>query len=441
MSPPVDSVESDAALPARVEVVVIGGGIVGASTAFFLAQGGIPTLLCEKGVIAGEQSSRNWGWCRAMGRDPREIPLAMESLKIWRRMRELVEADVGFRQIGTLYLAADRAAIAEYESFMPHAKTHGLDSRLLSGGEVATLLTGSVKHWAGGLHTPSDGVAEPRMAAPAIARGARRLGATVMTNCAVRGIEKSGGRVAGVVTEKGNVACGSVVLAGGVWSRLFLKSLGIDLPQLKVLASVFRTAPLEGGPGVAAWGPGLALRKRQDGGYTVSHGRLVADVMPDSFRLLARFLPALRLEWESIRPRLGRRFVEEWRLERPWALDGISPFERVRVLDPEPVAEFLAAGRRNLDAEFPAFGNAATVESWGGMIDVTPDVVPVIGGVDGVPGLFLATGFSGHGFGIGPGAGRLTADLVTGATPIVDPAPFRLARFSDGSRPRPTTGF
>ena len=79
-------------------------------------------------------------------------------------------------------------------------------------------------------------------------------------------------------------------------------------------------------------------------------------------------------------------------------------------------------------------------QQWAGMIDVTPDAVPVISAVDSLPGFFIATGFSGHGFGIGPGAGRLVADLVTGSDPIVDPTPFRLTRFSDGSRPQPIAG-
>ena len=77
-------------------------------------------------------------------------------------------------------------------------------------------------------------------------------------------------------------------------------------------------------------------------------------------------------------------------------------------------------------------------ESWGGVIDVTPDAVPVISAVDTLPGFFIATGFTGHGFGIGPGAGRLMAELVTGETPVVDPTPFRYSRFTDGSRPRPS---
>ena len=88
MAPRVDPVASDEALPARADVVIIGGGIIGTSTALFLAQKGVSTVLCEKGHIAGEQSSRNWGWCRKMARDPREIPLIIESLRLWQGMNE-----------------------------------------------------------------------------------------------------------------------------------------------------------------------------------------------------------------------------------------------------------------------------------------------------------------------------------------------------------------
>src|SRR5271157_6026758 len=105
MAPRVDPVHSDATLPARTSVVVVGGGIIGTSTAFFLASKGVPVVLCEKGHIAGEQSSRNWGWCRKMGRDPREIPLIIESLRLWQGMNSLVEAETGFRQPGIMYLA------------------------------------------------------------------------------------------------------------------------------------------------------------------------------------------------------------------------------------------------------------------------------------------------------------------------------------------------
>ncbi|UVK43994.1 FAD-binding oxidoreductase [Mesorhizobium sp. AR07] len=436
----IDRVDSDTVLPRHADVVVVGGGIIGVCTALFLAERGIKTVLCEKGVIAGEQSSRNWGWCRTMGRDPRELPLMLESLRLWRGMNERVGADTGFRQTGTLYICPDAAAFAKREAWLPFAKAHGVDSRLLRGAEVNHLLEGSAQDWMGALHTPGDGVAEPGLAAPAIARAARKHGASILTNCAVRGLEYSGGRVSGVVTEKGSIGCDRVVLAGGAWSSLFCGSFGLRLPQLKVLASVLRTAPVANGPSTAAWGPGLSLRKRLDGGYTVSNGRVVADVVPDSFRFLREFLPVLRMEWSGISLNIGRPFFDEWHRTRPWRLDDVSPFERVRTLDPSPVAKDIRSARANLERAFPAFKNIAVAASWGGMIDATPDLIPVISEVDAIPGLVISTGYSGHGFGIGPGAGRLTADLASQNRPVVDPTPFRFSRFSDGTSIRPQAG-
>jgi glycine/D-amino acid oxidase-like deaminating enzyme len=437
----IDPVPSGAELPSHVDVVVVGGGVVGISTALSLAERGVRTLVCEKGVIAGEQSSRNWGWCRTMGRDPREVPLMQESIRLWRGMNQRVGAETGFRQIGTLYICPDEKAYAKREAWLPHARAYGVDCRLLRGAEVGRLLEGSAQSWVGALYTPGDGVAEPSMAVPAMAMAARKLGAGIMTNCAVRGLDLTGGRVSGVVTEHGRVACDSVVIAGGVWSTLFCRSLGLRLPQLRVLASVMRTAPVEGGPSTAAWGPGLSLRKRLDGGYTVSHGSVVAEVVPDSFRFLKEFLPVLRMERAGISFKLGGGFFNEWKATRRWGPDEQSPFEQRRVLDPDPVEEDLRRARLNLERAFPAFRGVATAGSWGGMIDATPDLLPVISEVDEVPGLVISTGFSGHGFGIGPGAGQLTADLASGRPPVVDPTPFRFARFADGTDLRPLAGF
>jgi glycine/D-amino acid oxidase-like deaminating enzyme len=435
-----DAVVSGEKLPSSAKVVIIGGGIIGASTAYFLADRGIPVLLCEKGIIAGEQSGRNWGWCRTMGRDPRELPLAIESLKLWRQINERIGAETGFRQIGTLYVCPDEATLAKREAWLPYARQHGLDSRLLRGREVNGVLEGSTKSWLGALYTPSDGVAEPGMAVPAIAKAARRLGASIMTNCAVRGIEKSGGRLSAVITEKGKVACETAVFAGGAWAGLFCRSAGLRLPQLNVLASVLRTGPVRGGPSCAAWGPGLALRRRLDGGYTVSHGSVIADVVPDSFRYLSQFLPVFLMERKGITLRFGGPFFAQWRLSRSWDLDETSPFERTRVLDPTPDPRDLAKARDNLERAFPVFAGVPTAASWGGLIDVTPDILPVISAVEAIPGFYISTGYSGHGFGIGLGAGRLTSDLVTGKTPIVDPAPFRFSRFSDGSEIKSLAG-
>jgi glycine/D-amino acid oxidase-like deaminating enzyme len=440
MAPPVDRVQSDPVVPAATRVVVIGGGIIGVCTAFFLARKGIPVVLCEKGEIAGEQSSRNWGWCRKMGRDPREVPLATEALRLWAEMNTLIGGETGFRRSGIVYLCRTKKDLAKREAWLEQVgKPAGLDSRLLTRDQMNRALPGLAGSWLGALSTPSDGRAEPAHAAPAIAEGARRLGATILTQCAVRGVETVGGRIAGVVTERGTIACESVVLAGGAWSRLFCGSLGLRLPQLKVLSSVMRTEPLAGGPEACASGFGFGLRKRLDGGYTVaSWNGNVVDIVPDTLRFFGDFFPAMRMQRGNVRLRLGGRFVRDLLQPRRWRLDQPSPFEAVRTLDPPAHQAILKQARAHVTEAFPVFHTMRVAESWGGMIDVTPDGIPVISGVDALPGLFIATGFTGHGFGISPGAGRLMAELVMGETPVVDPAPFRYSRFTDGTRLRPS---
>ncbi|MCA0419982.1 MAG: FAD-binding oxidoreductase [Proteobacteria bacterium] len=427
----IETIEPDPSLPAASDVVVIGGGIIGITTALFLAREGISVTVCEKGEVGHEQSGRNWGWVRVMGRDPGEIPLGLESMRLWEDMDRLVGGDTGFTRSGIVYVADTPAKFAEQEAWLEHARTYQLDSRLLSMREIDAVLPGGKRTYAGAMFTPSDARAEPQKAVPAMARALRRHGGTVLTRCAVRGIETAGGRVSAVVTERGRIACQRIVLAGGAWSRLFLGNLGIDLPALKVLGSVFRTEPLDGPPIHAVGASDFAFRKRQDGGYTIAHrGASVAEIVPDSFRLLFDFLPSLAKQRHELRLRIGERFIEEVRTPKSWSLDQETPFERNRILDPKPSATILEEARRNLIAAFPTFAGLRIKESWGGLIDATPDAVPVIGEVPRLPGFFLATGFSGHGFGIGPGAGRLIADLVSGRTPLIDPKPFRLERFS-----------
>ncbi|HKQ94721.1 MAG TPA: FAD-binding oxidoreductase [Aestuariivirgaceae bacterium] len=435
-------VSTDEALPARTGVVVVGGGIVGAATALELAERGVDVVLCEKGEFGAEQSGRNWGWCRQVGRDPREIPLILESLKAWRGMNARVEAETGFRQSGIVYLlATDGELTNRMRWYENNAKPFGLNVHPLAGTEAEALVPGARVKWHGALFSPDDGRAEPHMAVAAIAAAARRRGARLLKPCAVRGIETAAGRVSGVVTERGPIACDAVVVAAGAWSRLFLGNAGVDFPQLAVVNSVMRTAPLDAGHEHSASGMKFAFRKRLDGGYTVSHRHLsVADIVPESFSQFFRFLPVLLTDRKGLRLRLGGRFFEAVRLKRRWAMDEVTPFEDVRILDPEPVAAILAEAEASLKQTFPAFAGLEIVERWAGCIDATPDAVPVISAIESRPGLYLASGFSGHGFGLGPGAGRLMADLVTGRPPVVDPRPYRYGRYFDGTRPRPTTG-
>jgi glycine/D-amino acid oxidase-like deaminating enzyme len=441
MGPQVDPLAPETSFPTKVDVVVVGGGIIGASSALALARSGVSVALCEKGYIAGEQSSRNWGWVRKARRDPREIPLIVESLRMWERMNETVDAETGFRPTGIMFAAETEADLARYETWLEHAKPYQIDARLIASDEIEKLIPGGGQYWKAALYCPSDGRAEPQKAVPAIAAAARRAGAAILADCAVRGLETTGGRVSAAVTERGRIACQSVVVAGGAWSRRFLSDLGLRLPQLKVCISAMRTAPLEGAPTTALWSAEVGFRKRLDGGYTVanSHGN-IAPIVPDSFRFFGDFMAALLQEWPSLRLRLDGRFLQERSEARPAPLDQLSPYEAVRVLDPAPDRASLRKALRSLASRFPAFAGAQVVEEWAGLIEVTPDAIPVISKVDGLPGLVVATGFSGHGFGIGPAAGRLAADLLTGSTPIVDPSEFRFSRFSDGSRPRPIAG-
>src|SRR5690349_5302625 len=210
MGPTPDPVTSDTTLPAKADVVVIGGGIIGTSTALELAERGISVVLCEKGKIAAEQSSRNWGWVRKMGRDPRELPLIIESIRLFENLNARTGSETGFRKSGILYTCEDEADVARNASWLEHARPYQLDTRMLSADETAALLPGMKKRFAGALYTASDGRAEPQKAAPAIARAAQAKGAVVMENCAVRGIERSGGRVSGVITELGRIDCAGV---------------------------------------------------------------------------------------------------------------------------------------------------------------------------------------------------------------------------------------
>jgi glycine/D-amino acid oxidase-like deaminating enzyme len=440
MSPPVDRVASDPEPPARTTVVIVGGGIVGVCTALFLARDGIQVVLCEKGEIAAEQSSRNWGWCRKMGRDPREMPLAIEALRLWNEMNKMIGAESGFRRAGIVYLCRTEKELARRTAWLEQVgRPHQIDSRLLTRDQIALITPGLAGKWAGGLSTPSDGRAEPAHAAPAIAAAARRHGAILLTGCAVRSIETEGGRISGVITEKGPIRCEQVVLAGGVWSRLFCANLGLRLPQLKVTSAVMRIDPVAGGPETSVGGPGFGLRKRLDGGYTVGNwNRNQADIVPDSIRFARDFLPMWWLHHGDARPRFPRAWIRESLTPRHWKPDQRTPFERVRILDPVPSKGILAQAKQRLIQAFPVMYQMRITDSWAGTVDVTPDGVPVISAVDAIPGFFIATGFTGHGFGIGPGAGKLMAQLVTGQTPVVDPTPFRYSRFNERPRSRPS---
>ncbi|MBU0643420.1 MAG: FAD-binding oxidoreductase [Alphaproteobacteria bacterium] len=429
MAPVIAPVQTSLDTPEATCVVVIGGGIVGLTAALNLAERGIPVVVLEKGRLAAEQSSRNLGWVRKTGRDISDLPLSVESDRLWAAMAERVGADVGYRQAGIMYVARTEAEMEKHQSWLGSAGGRSLDSRLLSPAQINTLVPGGVENWYGGIHTPSDGRAEPTLASSAIAAAAIVKGAVIVENCAVRRLVTQAGRISGVMTERGEIRCDQVLLAGGIWSRRFLANHGVALPILPLVASVFRTGAMEGPTDIAVGAADFSFRKRHDGGYTITQrGALFAPLMLDHLMIGHRYLPVLKAEWKNVRVSLGGDFLRDLALARRWSGDARSPMEQLRTMDPAVHHGLNADAMRNLCKAWPVFNAAVVKQSWAGMIDVTPDSMPVISPVEKLSGLTLATGFSGHGFGTAPAAGQLAADLITGDTPVVDPTPYRFDR-------------
>ncbi|EKE44328.1 FAD dependent oxidoreductase [Oceaniovalibus guishaninsula JLT2003] len=419
-------------LPAAADLVVIGGGIAGVMAAWFAAGAGLRVVLVEKGRVAAEQSSRNWGWIRAQGRDPAELPIMAEAAALWPLLQRETGEDLGLARTGTLYLARRDRDLARHEAWMVHARAHGLDTRMLTARAVARLLPGAAEDWHGGLYTPSDLRAEPWVAVPALARAARASGVAIREGCAARRLDMAGGRIAGVVTEAGRIAAPRVVLAGGAWSALFLRAHGIGLPQLSVRATALATAPLPQVHAGGACDDRLAFRRRQDGGYTLApNDRHDFHIGPDALRHARAYWPQIRDDPRGtiFRAAAPRDHPDAWRTPRRWDADEITPFERARILDPAPNMALVRRARARFEAAFPRLGPVRIARAWAGMIDTLPDMLPVIDRVAALPGLVVLTGLSGHGFGIGPGVGRVAADLAMDRAPGHDLTPFALDRF------------
>ncbi|MDH3389352.1 MAG: FAD-binding oxidoreductase [Gammaproteobacteria bacterium] len=408
-------------LPASADVVVVGAGIAGICATWYLNRAGLSVVVCEKGVVAGEQSSRNWGWCRQQGRDQAELPIVIESLRLWQEIADEVGIDIGYRREGSLYLCENDAEMANHDRFMAFAPDYGLETRRLNRRQLEALMADCPARWQSALYTPDDARAEPALAVPAMAQTLRARGVPIIENCAVEEIVTQNNAVSEVVTERGAINTAAVLVAAGSWSTFLLKACGIRLPQLTVKASVARTAPAPLLFNGNASGSKVSFRRRLDGGYTVASSDYL-EVFPSISHLgfLPDFLPLIRASLGKLRLRIPELKID-------------ANYTRHRVLNPLPTAKTVARIRARLADRVPALRDIELVEAWSGMIDALPDVVPVLDKSDRIDGLWISTGFSGHGFGIGPGAGKLMADLVQNKSVEYDLNRFRLARFGDGS--------
>lgn len=434
MSKQLIRIPSDEKLPARVDVVVIGGGIIGVTATYFLARQGLSVALIEKGQVAGEQSSRNWGWCRQQNRDARELPVSMVSMRLWDELMAETGHDLGFRRCGLRYATDNPVQLAEWDAWREVASQFDINTRMLSGEEAAEMIGSSGRRWLGGVYSADDGKAEPALAAPLIAEGARARGATIHQHCVALGLDVTNGAVSGVVTERGTIRADAVLCAAGAWASAFCRNYGISFPQACVRQTALRTGPAPD-IGGAIYTPDCTLTRRIDGSYTMAiSGKGRIEITPQALRYTREFMPAFIKRFKNVTFGVGKSFIEGPEALGGWQGEKITSQEHLRVLDPESDQRLVDMTLERVRKLFPALADVQVAESWGGYVDCTPDSVPVISRVDGMRGFYLAAGCSGHGFGLGPGLGMLAAQLVTNDTPYADTTPFRLSRLVDGSR-------
>ncbi|MER9177553.1 FAD-binding oxidoreductase [Mesorhizobium sp. M0955] len=411
----------------RFDTVVVGGGIVGTTAAYYLAKAGKRVALVEKGRINGEQSSRNWGAIRTQGRNPSEIPMMLDCLDIWRGVEAELGESVDWRQQGQMRVIYDRKMRERSEAFMPTAREFGLTTRILTPSEVAEILPHyDARDCQGALFTPTDGCAEPEKVASVFARGASRLGAAIMDYTAAVSVDTQNGAVCAVETEQGRLDCETVVVASGGWTSRLLKPLGIRHPTLWIRGSVGRTGvlPIEMRK-LVVWGK-CAYRQRPDGRVNIAVAEDgFHDLMLDSLVHGLKFLPLAQRNWRNVRFSLGKPLMRSMMGE-------YADFTTHRMLDPRPDWKGLARASKRFLEEYPAAGPITYERAWAGYIDYTPDELPVIDALAKPHGLFVAAGLSGHGFGIGPIVGKTVSDLIAKGRSDYNLAPFSSRRFNHG---------
>lgn len=366
------------------DVIIIGGGIIGNSTAYYLAKKGCSVLVLEKSDYIGDGgSSRNGGGVRQSGRDKRELPLAIYGVKnLWPTLSEELGVDVEYYQEGNLRLGKTEGHIKILEGLTQNAVSSGLDVKMIDGPEAKEICPYLSEEVIGASWCPTDGHANPLIATLGFYKKARQLGVRFITGEEVIEIRKIKGKARQVVTA-GNIYEGeTIILAAGYGSRKIAASIGIDVPMTQALLEVLVTEPQ---PPMFYQMLGTAAADFY--GHQSTHGSFV--------------------------------------------FGGSSGFEDVNKDNGTPVTNSLTASCicRGIMKYFPCLADAKIVRTWAGWIDVCVDHVPVISHVEEVPGLILACAFSGHGFGISPTVGTLLSQMAAGEETVLDISDFRYDRF------------
>jgi glycine/D-amino acid oxidase-like deaminating enzyme len=399
------------------DVVVVGAGICGVTAAGALARRGARVVVVEKEAGPGlEQSARAQGAIRVQGREAAELPLAIESLEIWRSVADHGD-EFELRFGGNLYLCTDDAEVAHATELCETAHANGLsDVRLLAPDEARQVVPAATGDFAAGMWSPGDAQCLPRGATEFFARRAAAAGATFSYGTRALRILERGGAVTGVVTNHGVIDTRAVVVTGGIWTAPLAATVGVDIPVMPVALSQCETEPVEPllGPTLRCFEFGA--RQRPDGRLSMSAGM---NTIVDHYVSLASFRhPRI---WtrrylgnrKAIRLRVGRRGRER-------------PPNRA-LMD----ASLAAAARMILQLR-----DVRITRYWAGVIDMSPDGLPILDAATGIDGLVVVTGLSGHGLALGPAIRRIAADLAADGRTDRSIEAFSLRRFA-GATPIP----
>jgi sarcosine oxidase, subunit beta len=370
-----------------LRIVIIGGGITGAAAAAELAREGLAITLIEKRSIAAMASGWTLGGVRQSGRDPAELPLARAAVAMWGGLAETLDADVEYRRTGNLRLARTPAEVDIIRALVLTQQALGLELHFLSDNDAIRAVAPAIsRNVLAASYCPTDGHANPVKATRAFARFAKEHGAAIREGVAALAITVKGDRVTGVDSSEGFIPADRVIVAAGVNTRSLLSPLGADLPLSIRITHVVQSEPVPNCllPVFGVANADCAGRQEADGRLRFSSG--------------AGAWPGDPSEWT----------------ERSLAPSA----SRIRSIV-DRVAQVL-----------PIAGEAPIARAWGGLIDMTPDALPVIDAPGFPSGLVIAAGFSGHGFCLGPVSGSLCADLALGRVPRHDPSAFTLARFA-----------
>ena len=418
-------------VPGRPDAVVVGAGIVGLAAAFHLAHEGLKVCLLDASQVGDAQSTRNWGFIRQQGRAVEELPIMIEANRMWPQLAAQLGCDLDWVQGGNLRLTDSPERAEDYQRWIDTARTFGLDSRIVLPDEVGRLVPGFAGRYLMAILTPSDGQANPVKVVAGYARALRSMGVTIREYSRAHAIVTAGNRTVGVLTDDGFIGTSNVVLAAGVGSAALLRSVGLEIPVQLVTQTVALTSPVPKVTSACVWTGEIGFRQAPSGEVVLSSGGR-GDVRVDLASLASLLSPrgarqALPMYWKN------RDYL---RIRPRQVLGALRSRRQGDRLEETPLYSDVANSVEAMARYFPDL-RLDVATAWAGTIDGTPDALPVIDAVDQAAGLVVATGMSGHGFGIAPAIGRIVADLVIRGSSGHDLSPFRLRRFREGKARAP----